>query len=53
MNELRYCCEGLGGGQGVFPAKIFFGTPAKPFSLVAKQIALHRAVLTEDEIQRR
>jgi hypothetical protein len=53
MNELRYSCEGLGGGQGVFPAKIFFGIPAKPFSLVAKQIALHRAVLTEDEIQRR
>jgi hypothetical protein len=47
MNELRYRYEGLGGGQGVFPAKIFFGIPAKPFSLVAKQIALYRAVLAE------
>jgi hypothetical protein len=53
MNELRYCYEGLGGGQGVFPAKIFLGFRAEPFSLVAKQIAPHRAVLAEYEIDRR
>jgi hypothetical protein len=50
MNELRYCCEGLGGGQGVFPAKIFFGIPAKPFSLSRQANCAVLAVHTEFEI---
>jgi hypothetical protein len=53
MKETRYRCEGLGGGEGVFPAKIFLGFQAEPFCLVAKQIVLRRAILAEYEIERR
>jgi hypothetical protein len=28
MDESKYCYEGLGGGQGVFPAKVFLGFPS-------------------------
>jgi 3-oxoacyl-(acyl-carrier-protein) synthase len=49
MDELKYCYGRLGGGQGVFPAKIFFGFSAEPFPLVARQIVLRRTY----EIERR
>jgi hypothetical protein len=49
IDELKYCYGRPEGGQGVFPAKIFLGFSAEPFSLVARQIVLRRAY----EIERR
>jgi hypothetical protein len=47
MNASRYCYESIGGGQRVFRANIFLGFQLIPFSLVAKQIPLHRAIPAE------
>jgi hypothetical protein len=49
IDELKYCYGRPEGGQGVFPAKIFLGFSAEPFSLVASEIVLRRTY----EIERR